>query len=522
MTLETHNWDLVAALTYDEVNAAITSGGSSPTVMQQTSADGQAVMDVTCGAWSLSTGGDGGNIVMEVPITGGTLTLGGTPNVVTPATTYFHVTASFIPQPGNSMVNLSLAQDPAASATEPLPAQSNFGVQSALLTLLNEWVLNNLDQFTHVFAVVDLETDFADYPALSWMQPWHTGYAVKEPAQGATTATSVFAVLALVDPPSTQAEKDALISDVAFVVDLEAIPTGKDGGLVVSSHRFLQHLMLPAVPLMFQDINNLPPLDNFSIDNGGTRITNNAALTMQEVELDSGDKVKPAIEANEFSLSVDGEFVVVSVNNAKYSNSPGIDIKLNWSSNMVLGFDGSNNTLTLEQDSRTASGEVETSEALDILQIVAGVVAVVTAVVAAGSAVVSKAATAAVTDATAAAATQATATGGDMPAQGAIAVTTMGGLVDGTAASVTNLAARFALVAKIAAASAFAEATVTGAIGIAKDIADKKSKDDLNMGPFVDTAIEKAVTFPETPKYGISSAAMDTSMVFGLTKAAAL
>ena len=155
---------------------------------------------------------------------------------------------------------------------------------------------------------------------------------------------------------------------------------------------------------------------------------------------------------------------------------------------------------------------------VDILEVVSGVVAIVTAVVSAGGGVIYKAASGAVESATTAAVQAAQVANNAPPAANAINVTCCGGLITGNALEVTQIANRFLTAAKIGTAMALVEGITASGVAIAKAVAEEKSKVKFSLTPYLDAAIEEAVNFPQTPTYVISSASINSSLQLGLTK----
>ncbi|ASK18680.1 TULIP family P47-like protein [Halomonas sp. N3-2A] len=79
---ETYNWDTVVALHFDTTNRALTDNWSSvddraKNISQSASDDPSYQLTASLDAWQLSTGGDGKNINMSVPVSGGNYLAGG-------------------------------------------------------------------------------------------------------------------------------------------------------------------------------------------------------------------------------------------------------------------------------------------------------------------------------------------------------------------------------------------------------------------------------------------------------------
>ena len=79
---ETYNWDTVVALHFDTTNRALTDNWGSvddraKNISQSASDDPSYQLTASLDAWQLSTGGDGKNINMSVPVSGGNYLAGG-------------------------------------------------------------------------------------------------------------------------------------------------------------------------------------------------------------------------------------------------------------------------------------------------------------------------------------------------------------------------------------------------------------------------------------------------------------
>jgi hypothetical protein len=388
--------------------------------------------------------------------------------------------------------------------------------QAALTELLNEFVVAKVDEFAHVFSVVDLEADFSQQEQLAWMSPWYLGYACVEHSQNPTTANSVFGVLTLVDKPAAKADQDALIKAVSYSVDLGAIPDGKDGGLVLSPPIFMKHMMLPAVPYMFAKGGNPASASSFTIDNDGTRISNTDQVTIHNMKLENGDIVNPTVEKGLFTLELSGQLMKVTANNITFPGGLGITIKINYSNTMVCTLND-DKTLKLDMVTQAAGGEVETDKGMDIANIVMGAVAIVASIVAAGAGAVVKSATAAVETATTAAIEAAEATGDAMPLTSEVSVTACRGLISGTAEGIGTLSSRLTIVCKVALAAAFVGGTTSGLYSIMKGIAGGDAKSSLEMSDFITAAVDKVVKFQSIPEFEVTSAEFKGVMLFGLT-----
>jgi len=98
-TIDTNGWHTVAAIKYADVNRAITAQGKGPSDFTQAASDGSASVTGTFGPWQLNTGGSGPLLMMALPITGGSVTVGTAHYPISACTATIKVQATYIPRP---------------------------------------------------------------------------------------------------------------------------------------------------------------------------------------------------------------------------------------------------------------------------------------------------------------------------------------------------------------------------------------------------------------------------------------
>lgn len=243
----TYGWDTVSAVQAVQVNAAIVAAGSSPASFDYQPADpSEPALHGTFGAWQVTTGGDGRNLRMTVPM----------PTVTFAATTLTDVVATIeitltdlphtdAPPPPRGTLRKLVAQ---TTTTDPvhepvvvvvdLSAAHPLGlIQKAVVSAgFSAWVNAHLDAFTHVFAVVNIDDEIDADAQWAFAVPSYLDYSYLD---GDSLDTSTFAVLCTTGGRSGA----ALTSQVSPA----AIPAGTQGGYLVSAERYLQDLLLPAL-----------------------------------------------------------------------------------------------------------------------------------------------------------------------------------------------------------------------------------------------------------------------------------
>jgi Clostridium P-47 protein len=315
-TADTNGWDTVYAITFKDVNKSIADKGSTPAGFDHTSHSKLMNVDIMTkgefGPWQL-VGGDGHLLNLTMPITSGSLTIGGNTSDLSGGVAQVQVELDMLARDdatgdtGVHDLKVKANATPAAGAPAQ-PAIPVAAVNSVTVPGLEEdgngfvrdaleaWLNENLAQFDHVFASVDIGAQLAEAPGLQWLMPvGHPTYAV---ASHATVDDSVFAVLSMTD---AKRSSDGLVQQVSPF----AIPDGARAGFLIGQTRFLEHMILPALDLLFQ-----------SVPDGGlvvskTGISSAKDLELQQWKLDDLTTVDPTVAAGDFTLTVRATSLVV-------------------------------------------------------------------------------------------------------------------------------------------------------------------------------------------------------------------
>ena len=508
--VDTNGWDTVAAITYADVNMAIAAKGSGPPEFTYAAPDGSASMQGSFGPWQLTTGGAGPLLVMSLPITSGKVTIGDQAHDVTPCTALVEISATFIPASG-TQINLVPAGKEPASVQAVTPPQSSFLVNAALSELLAEWLRTNMDKFNAVFASVDLDAAY-DNEGVSWLKPSVNAYAVAEPSRGATLENSVFGVLCLIDG----AEE---LPGMVWQISPFAIPDGSDAAFIIAEQKFLQHMMLVAMPAMFKGLGTAPATDNFVIDNMGTRIRSTNPLTLLPVTLTNKSIVEPTVGTGGFTVQLDGSDMILTITDMQFEYSPGITVHLNYEGRTTIFLDSEHDVLRLAVDHETGSGSVEVSKGIEIAEIVLGVSSIVLALVGGFGGAVGRVASAAVESASAASLGAAEAGAEDADAAANATISCCRGLISGTPAELSQLAARCVTVVRVAAIGAFCTTLMPGITMIVQAVADGKYESMPKITDLTSSAVGKTVIWPETVgSFSLASAELAGAFQFGLKR----
>ncbi|MBO2011379.1 TULIP family P47-like protein [Hymenobacter negativus] len=353
--ISTNGWDSVSALTYEAVNQAIVALKSSPPSFSisggsEHSLAGPYTVSANFGDWQVTEGGDGQNVWMSLPLNNGVATFPSSDNTYHfSGTAIIEVKMNYIPQPGSptgtgtgdSKLLQILTQStdnnvPIVSIEELTLDQKHMDstvvatIQGALL----EWLQDNLQVFNHVFAVADLNVVLSDDEAgFQWLKPTYVSYAVVD---NASLKTSIFGVLAMT---RNIAQYPAPTS---HQISPDAIPSGCNGGFLVSEERFLTEMLLPGVYLLFY---NASPAD-FTVGNDNTSIVNTAPLFFNLTD-DDDNNYNAKVDAQNFSISILGQQLSISFTNIVYESGLGVYTHIDYKGIYVLS---SNSSHQLQMD----------------------------------------------------------------------------------------------------------------------------------------------------------------------------
>ncbi|KAL6918771.1 hypothetical protein FSHL1_002767 [Fusarium sambucinum] len=182
-TLNMNGWDVVSLVTVPFVNNAIVSQNSSPPSMQVSTNELSA--QATFGAWQITTGGTSDLIVFSVPLKtiSGSVSSGGktlSNFSYTSLVAQIQLTLTFIDTRSNGQ---SLVVDSSRPPTAIQSLLDNTGKpltdqfdSDAINQALTTWLSNNLSQFNHVFANVQLDPSVGSDTQWAFCQPSVVAY----------------------------------------------------------------------------------------------------------------------------------------------------------------------------------------------------------------------------------------------------------------------------------------------------------------------------------------------------------
>jgi hypothetical protein len=303
VTTSTYGWDTAFAIQYKDANAAIVKAKSSPKTFSQVAPDKSCSLSGSFGDWQL-TGGDGVDLHMSLPLTGGTGTFMGHKFDLAGAIAIVEIQLNYLPPPPKAMTaspsNHNLKPKTTAGyKTQPASVLRVLGSakltpmqQTVIEGLLGLWLNANLDEFDHTFSAVTLNR-IVDKSAFKWLAPTDTGYAC---LKRGTADTSILSVLCMTDNRSR--------ATLASQVSPNAIPDNALSGFVIAQERFLEKMVLPGLPKVFPG----SKASDFKMSSDGTKVVNVRNVKTKPVP-NAGTTYYP--EVTDLEVSVQGDQVVV-------------------------------------------------------------------------------------------------------------------------------------------------------------------------------------------------------------------
>ena len=305
----TYGWDTAFAICIPDVNAAIVKAGASPKNFTQVAPDQSCSATGTFGVWQVCRGGDGVLIHFSIPIATGSMSFQGKNYPMAGGVATIEVQLRHIPpqpQPQSAPGAAPSAHDLVVriatdSETDPVvsvidltvPDDPGFIGRALMANLLALWFNDNLAAFSHIFSTVTINR-VVDKDQFLWLAPTHTSYAY---ADGPTDAESILGVLCM-----TQQRPDG---GIASQLSPNAIPPGARAGFLISQARFLEEMVLPALPMAFPGSSAA----DFAMSPDGTAVVNIANVNMASVSC-AGISYQPVLTS--LNISVMGEEIVVA------------------------------------------------------------------------------------------------------------------------------------------------------------------------------------------------------------------
>lgn len=154
---------------------------------------------------------------------------------------------------------------------------------AALPQLLSDWFNDNIAEFNHVFAILDLVPQLDTDQAYAWTKPAGTSYAVTD---NGTMDGSVFGVLT-----ATVGNTGPTSHEVSpFAIPQGVDAKGANAGFLISGPDFVKHMLLPAAQNIFNNASD----DSFEIINDHLTVQNLKELVWGKFMMDEKKKTSVA------------------------------------------------------------------------------------------------------------------------------------------------------------------------------------------------------------------------------------
>lgn len=302
----TYGWDTVFAIPVPDVNTAIVDHKSSPPGFSITEPTANYTVTGTFGDWQITQGGDGKAVRMLLPLAQVSITYASGKASAYSGHAVVEVELHDIPHTSAAATDggnpRALVVNPAPPEIPPLvivdlvltPTPGTIAgalIRAALL----DWGTNNLAEFAHVFAVVDLNL-VVDQGQWGFVTPNDTSYAYLD---GADLDHSTFAVLCMTGDRTG----DALTEQVSPA----AIPAGSVAGFVISQARVLDDLVRPAIMQAYPGLND----GNFLMSADATTLylTDHTSVALPPVQHD-GSTYYPNL--TQLSVTSNGQILTLN------------------------------------------------------------------------------------------------------------------------------------------------------------------------------------------------------------------
>lgn len=260
-----NGWDTAYVARIPFINQAIVSQKSSPTSFRVKT----DVFDCTgtFGDWCITTGGDNEAIVLVLPISeiAGVVQKG---NTVVTNFTYqslfakVEVKLRFI-EKSDSVKQLTIDSSNPPTDIRSLLDSNNKSLKKVLdeayiKEILLEWLDNNLDEFNHIFAEVDLFKELSKVDAWAFCKPSTVHYVF---LNGKDIENSYLGILSNTAGSKQQGGTPSISTSF--------IPEGCDASYIISSNIFMKTFLLNSIKAQFESFND----SDFNINPNGLSLT---------------------------------------------------------------------------------------------------------------------------------------------------------------------------------------------------------------------------------------------------------
>lgn len=330
----TYGWDTVNCVKLPIVNEVLAQSKQYPASLSATiNSKEQWTISANFGAWQIAPGGSGSILMMKLPLTSASMTVGTDTLSISDGWVLISLKLRYVPQANSKAQEINpldveqlIADAVARSPDDPAvvvqavgygSAQPSESMKSLFRFAMAELLTNNLDKFTHVFAVVNLNQR-ATSPQFYWMKPTYTSYAY---FQGIDDDNSYFAVL-----NQTENRSPAGLSNQ---IAAAAIPDGANASILVSNQLFMQQFVMPGMPRAFPKADS----QTFAYANNNQVIEAKKSFALEAVRVGAIDYT-PNVQ--NFRIQIVGDEIQINTK-VSIDISPGIVAYVDATYYYVLG-----------------------------------------------------------------------------------------------------------------------------------------------------------------------------------------
>jgi len=325
-TTPTFGWDTVFAIPIERVNKAIAANKVSPAKLAYKSTAATAFhMEADFDDWQVIPEGDGPIVRMALPmknLTGSYIDAKGQSHAFTCADLvgFIEVKLNFLahdgitplydadgnqlpPPPAGTTRQLLLTRTESNDPSDPVVTfvAMNFTKPLSLLAAKTsieaaflEWCGDNLDDFAHVFAVVDLNDKMAT-GKWAFCKPHKTNYAVVDKIDKSSAYLGILCMTSG-DPAPDEQQISAF-----------AIPDNCSAAFLISSRRMLEDIAKPSMTSVWPKLN----AGDLDVDSSGQVLSlkSGVSVTLPDITTKQGDTYTPVMTS--FSLEIMGDEMTI-------------------------------------------------------------------------------------------------------------------------------------------------------------------------------------------------------------------
>lgn len=401
--ISTSGWDVVSITDLDTMNTIINADRLYPSTFSASDIELGTQIDLagTWGRWEISNKASGGKINIRCEISDGSVKYGDRDVSVNDGEKVSYVEIEVLlkgiqasPEQWVSGEDkftadtrchqLMIDADNTVIVTDRSftgPDMSKDGLPTVVSGLFQKWFNSNVAEFGQIFSVIliGLEAGNSDF---QWLYPSAYSYAANSSTDGSTTG---FGVLTLTDGKTDT-------GSLQQSVDIQALNLVKTFGanlaLVISKAMFVKHILLQAAVSIVKGSTE----SDFTISDTGLSLTNNREMTWQDFEDGKGGTFSPILPKESFILDLQADFIHLSIANAHYRPNGMCTVSMGVEQNFRYKVEKNASGEPVFVPDETGVGDatvlctVKPDSWVGVMDIVLGVIGVVAALLAVGSA----------------------------------------------------------------------------------------------------------------------------------------